>query len=32
MYGLPPDFDASVFVGTELIQVSFSANTVHTHP
>lgn len=29
MYGLPPDFDASVFVGTELTQVSFSVNTVH---
>lgn len=29
MYGLPPDFDASIFVGRELEQVSFSANTVH---
>ena len=29
MYGLPPDFDASVFIGRELEQVSFSANTVH---
>ena len=29
MYGLPPDFDATVLVGAELTQVSFSANTVH---
>lgn len=29
MHGLPPDFDASIFVGRELEQVSFSANTVH---
>ena len=28
MYGLPPDFDPTIFVGKELIQVSFSANTV----
>jgi hypothetical protein len=29
MYGLPQDFDATVFVGKELVQVSFSANTIH---
>jgi Family of unknown function (DUF6188) len=29
MHSLPPDFDASAFTGTELVQVSFSANTVH---
>src|SRR5574341_2119657 len=28
MYGLPEDFDASVFVGRELQQVSFTANTI----
>ena len=28
MYGLPPDFDASVFVGHELLEVCFSANTI----
>lgn len=29
MYGLPTDFDPSVFVGLCLVQVSFSENTVH---
>jgi hypothetical protein len=29
MYGLPPDFDASIFVGRELVQVSFTTNTIH---
>jgi hypothetical protein len=29
MYGLPRDFDATVFVGRELITISFSANTIH---
>jgi hypothetical protein len=29
MYGLPPDFDPSAFVGKTLDQVAFSANTVH---
>jgi len=29
MYGLPVTFDASVFVGVQLMQVSFSANTVN---
>ena len=29
MYGLPPDFDPSIFIGRELLQVSFTANTVH---
>lgn len=29
MYGLPPDFDPSIFIGRELQQVSFTANTVH---
>lgn len=29
MYGLPSDFDASIFVGRELQQVSFTVNTVH---
>lgn len=29
MYGLPPDFDSSVFIARELQQVSFTANTVH---
>lgn len=29
MYGLPDTFDASVFVGVQLVQVSFSANTVN---
>jgi len=28
MYGLPADFDASVFVGRELEQVCFSVNTI----
>jgi hypothetical protein len=28
MYGLPEDFDASVFLGRELIQICFSANTI----
>ena len=29
MYGLPDDFDGSVFVGRELEEVSFTVNTVH---
>src|SRR5688572_5085924 len=29
MYGLPPDFDASPFVGCTLECVSFSENTIH---
>ena len=29
MYGLPADFDASHFIGSELQQVSFTVNTVH---
>ena len=29
MYGLPVDFDASIFVGRELAQVTFTENTVH---
>lgn len=29
MYGLPKDFDGSVFVGREVEQVAFSINTVH---
>jgi len=29
MYGLPADFDATVFVNQELAQVSFTINTVH---
>jgi hypothetical protein len=29
MHGLPHDFDASIFVGHELIQVSFTINTTH---
>ena len=29
MYGLPPGFDASRFVGRTVEQVSFSENTVH---
>jgi hypothetical protein len=29
MYGLPRNFDASVFVGQELSLVSFSANTIN---
>jgi hypothetical protein len=29
MYGLPADFDASIFIGRELVQVSFTTNTVH---
>jgi len=29
MYGLPSNFDASAFVGTELVQISFTSNTVH---
>lgn len=29
MYGLPADFDASLFIGCELQQVSFTVNTVH---
>lgn len=29
MYGLPEDFDVSIFVGRELVQVSFTTNTVH---
>jgi hypothetical protein len=29
MYGLPSDFDASVFVGAELVLVSYTANTIH---
>lgn len=28
MYGLPADFDAAIFIGKELEQVSFTANTV----
>ena len=28
MYGLPLDFDPSIFIGRELQQVSFTANTV----
>ena len=28
MYGLQQDFDATIFVGQELIQICFSANTV----
>lgn len=31
MNGLPPDFDASVFVGQQLVQVCFTANTVSLH-
>lgn len=29
MYGLPPDFDPSIFIGRELQQVSFTVNTIH---
>jgi len=29
VYGLPDDFDGSVFVGLELVEISFTANTVH---
>ena len=29
MYGLPKDFDEAAFVGQELVQVSFSVNTIH---
>ena len=29
MYGLPSDFDASVFIGRELQMVAFTVNTVH---
>ena len=29
MHGLPADFDPGMFVGHELIQVSFTVNTVH---
>ena len=29
MFGLPKDFNASVFVGQELIQICFTANTIH---
>ncbi len=29
MYGLPADFDGSVFVGREVVEVSFTVNTVH---
>jgi len=29
MYGLPQDFDTSVFVGKSLQLVSFTANTIH---
>ena len=29
MYGLPEDFDGSIFVGLELVEVSFTVNTVH---
>jgi len=29
MYGLPSDFDVSAFIGIELVQISFSANTIH---
>jgi hypothetical protein len=29
MYGLPADFDPTLFLGRELEQVSFTANTVH---
>jgi hypothetical protein len=28
MYGLPADFDASVFVGRELEQITFTTNTI----
>jgi hypothetical protein len=28
MYGLPPDFEPSMFAGRELLQVSFTINTV----
>ncbi len=28
MYGLPADFDATIFIGRELEQVSFTVNTV----
>jgi hypothetical protein len=28
MYGLPKDFDASIFVGHELTQICFTANTI----
>lgn len=31
MYGLPPDFDASVFIGKELEQICFSVNTITFH-
>lgn len=29
MYGLPEDFDATVFLGHELVMVSFTTNTVN---
>lgn len=29
MYGLPPDFDATLFIGSELQQISFTVNTVY---
>ncbi len=29
MYGIPSDFDPSIFIGRELQQVSFTVNTVH---
>ena len=31
MYGLPPDFDANVFVGRELERICFTANSVIFH-
>ena len=31
MYGLPKDFDVSVFVGKELIQICFAINVVSVH-
>ena len=29
MYGLPKDFDGSIFVGKTVVLVSFSVNTIH---
>jgi hypothetical protein len=29
VHGLPEDFDPAIFVGATVVQVSFSANTVH---
>ena len=31
MYGLPKDFDISVFVGMELIQICFAVNQMSAH-